>query len=201
MSRLIEFHYDFLSPYSYLAFTRLPALAERWQAEIVYRPIEVLKVMAAVGNAPTTVLCPAKGRYATADLARWAQSYGVAFNRNPHHRRIDGGALLQGAVLATRDGRAAQYAGAIFKAMWVDQAAFADDAEIARILAEAGFPDGESLVANRREAQPELDALNAAAAAAGIFGVPSFTLNGELFFGNDRLDFLEAALRQPKEVA
>jgi 2-hydroxychromene-2-carboxylate isomerase len=66
MSRTVEFFFDFVSPYSYLAYSQLDSL----QADISLRPMHVLSVMKAVGNTPTTVTCAAKGRYAGADLAR-----------------------------------------------------------------------------------------------------------------------------------
>ena len=98
MSQTIEFYFDFRSPYSYLAHTQLPALAARFGALVTYKPIDVLEVMARVGNSPTTVLCAAKARYAQADLARWAQAYGVPLQPNPHNRAIAPRPLLLGAM-------------------------------------------------------------------------------------------------------
>ncbi|HBM87012.1 MAG TPA: hypothetical protein DD437_00550 [Rhodobiaceae bacterium] len=73
MTKSIQFFFDFVSPYSYLAMTQLPPLAERTGATIDYRPINVIALQKKVSNRPTTVECPAKGRYAMADLARWAK--------------------------------------------------------------------------------------------------------------------------------
>jgi len=76
MTQRLELFYDFRSPYSYLAFTQLREM----DIDIALRPMMILKVMEAVGNVPTTITCAAKGRYARADLARWAQRYSIPFN-------------------------------------------------------------------------------------------------------------------------
>ena len=195
MSKCIDFYYDFLSPYAYLAFSQLPSFARRTGAEVIFKPVEVLKVMARVGNSPTTILCAPKGRYAVADLARWASAYGIPLNRNPHHRSIAARPLLLGAVAAAKQGRIEAYSRAVFDGVWVKQAAFADDTEMLDVLRQSGFEDADAVLAGRSEAGAELDALVDEAVSAGVFGVPSFTIAGKLFFGNDRLNFLEQALR------
>ncbi len=196
MSHTIDFYYDFLSPYSYLALTQLAELASRSGAKIVYKPIEVLKVMARVGNSPTTVQCAAKGKYAIIDLARWAKIYDVPLVRNPHHRSIDGRPLLLGAVAAGRRGQAAAYTRAIFEGVWIRQSGFADDAETLDMLLQGGFEGGEAVLAARNDAQAELDSLIDEAVETGVFGVPSFKVGDSLFFGNDRLDFLAQELNR-----
>lgn len=194
MTRTLDFYYDFLSPYSYLAFTRLPALAQAAGATIAFKPIDVIEVMERVGNAPTTVLCAAKGRYALADMARWAGKYGVPITRNPHFRSIAGRPLLLGAVAAARIGQAEAYSRAIFEGVWTKQAAFADDAQTLEVLREGGFKDAEAVLAARDDAEGDLQSLIDEATKGGVFGVPSFKVGEALFFGNDRLSFVEEAL-------
>lgn len=195
MTRAIEFHFDFVSPYSYLAITQLPALARHHGAEIVYKPFRILELMKLVGNRPTTIECKNKLRYAGADLGRWAAKYGVPLHRNPHQNKFDGALLLRGALVAADDGDAAAYVSGVFGAMWNGERDLSERAEFVRVLEQAGLA-GEKLIerATRDDVGARLDRETAAAAERGVFGSPSFFVGGELFFGNDRLDFVAAAL-------
>lgn len=195
MTRAIEFHFDFVSPYSYLAITQLPALARRHGAEIVYKPFRILELMKLVGNRPTTIECKNKLRYAGADLGRWAAKYGVALNRNPHQGKFDAALLLRGALVAADDGDAAAYVSGVFSAMWNGERDLSEHAELVRVLDQAGLA-GEKLIerATRDGVETRLDRETVAAAERGVFGSPSFFVGGELFFGNDRLEFVDAAL-------
>lgn len=187
----VEFFFDFRSPYSYLANSQLDGLS----AEVVYRPMDVLGVMEAVGNSPTTVLCAAKGRYARTDLGRWAALYGAPLSPNPRMREFDGRRLLRAALAADELGLARPAIDALFAAMWAGAASLGTAAEIAQVLDAAGL-DGAALEPLIDE--PRLDAALAAAtqraADAGVFGAPTFVAGAQMFFGNDRLDFLRRHL-------
>jgi hypothetical protein len=109
MASQIEFYFDFASPYSYLAATQLPALTAATGTQIVYRPFRLLELMKIVGNRPTTIECRNKGKYASADIGRWAARYKVPFQRNPNLRSFDFAALGRGALVAIDQGRGADY--------------------------------------------------------------------------------------------
>lgn len=194
MVRHIDFYFDFASPYSYLANTRLPALARG--ATIAHMPFRILELMKMVGNRPTTIESKAKGRYAGIDLGRWAARYGVKLQRNPHMRGFDFDALRRGTLVASDQGRAAAYVDAVFGAVWAGERDLADPRTLAALLGEAGF-DGAALMA--RAAEPDcvarLDKETEAAAERGVFGAPTFFVGDEMFFGNDRLDFVAGALK------
>jgi 2-hydroxychromene-2-carboxylate isomerase len=195
MTRAIEFHFDFVSPYSYLANTQLPALARQHGAEIVYKPFRLLELMKLVGNRPTTIECQNKLRYAGADLGRWAKRYGVGVHQNPHLRKVDTAQLLRGALIAADDGQAAPYVAAVFGGLWNGERDLGQTTEVIALLNRAGL-DGVKLLDRAASADvvARLDQATAAAAERGLFGSPSFIVGGELFFGNDRLDFVAAAL-------
>ncbi|HEU4430929.1 MAG TPA: 2-hydroxychromene-2-carboxylate isomerase [Myxococcota bacterium] len=195
MTRAIEFHFDFVSPYSYLANTQLPALAWEHGAEIVYKPFQILELMKLVGNRPTTIECQNKRRYAGADLGRWAKKYGVGVRQNPHLRKVDAAQLLRGALIAADDGRAAPYVSAVFGELWNGERDLGQTTEVIAALNRAGF-DGVKLLerAASYDVVARLDEATKAAAERGLFGSPSFIVGSELFFGNDRLDFVAAAL-------
>ncbi len=194
MSKAIQFFFDFLSPFSYLAMTQLPGLCARTGASIEYKPIHVLTLMERVGNRPTTVECPARGRYAMADLARWAKKYDVPFALNPHFQTIDSQRLLVGAVAAEQVGQAEEYVRAVFDGVWVKSAAFADDQDLATLLGEASVSNIPAILdRSERNAEGHMSNMDAAE-TAGVFGVPSMIAGDELYFGNDRLEFLEEAV-------
>lgn len=194
MNKSIKFYYDFLSPYSYLASTQLPSIAEQLGYEISYKPIHVLKLMEQVGNQPTTVLCEAKLNYAFQDLARWAKEYQVPLAPNPHLKSIDVTPLLLGALAAEDAGLIRQYTSAVFEAYWVKQAAFKDSSELLAILEAADIPNASAMLQAGNELGDRLDANIGEAVSDGVFGVPSFICDEKLYFGNDRLTFLEKEL-------
>ena len=194
MTRAITFYFDFLSPYTYLALTQLPALAEQAGATVDYKPISVLAVMQLVGNSPTTILSKAKGAYAMADIGRWAGRYGVPVGPDRAQRQIDDAALLAGAAAAGEVGQIAGYTQAVFGAVWGEGPAITDDGVLRDVLRKGGVTNVEAILAGRERGARIVEANVKAAAEAGIFGVPSFVLGGQLYFGNDRLSFLQEAL-------
>jgi 2-hydroxychromene-2-carboxylate isomerase len=193
--KTVEFFFDFGSPTSYLAHTQLPRLARETGATLVYRPMLLGGVFKATGNAsPVTV--PAKGRWMSADIARWAARWGVPFAHNPYFP-INTLTLMRGAVgLQMRQPEAfGRYADAVFDAMWVRQRNLGDAAELAAVVAQAGLvpQDFAALVADA-EVKASLMAATDEAVARGVFGAPTCFVGGEMHFGQDRLDFVHEAL-------
>ncbi len=190
MARKIEFFYDFLSPYSYLAFTQLRSMG----APITLEPMKVLKVMEKVGNVPTTITCAAKGRYARADLGRWAARYGLTLN--PSDMRANNGEALSRAVLAaTSPDEAQAITLALYRAIWSEGKTLTNTAEIVAALADAGI-DAAAVAAGIDSPQTvaALEANTEEAVQRGVFGSPSLFVGETLFFGNDRLDFVREEL-------
>ncbi|QUD90493.1 2-hydroxychromene-2-carboxylate isomerase [Phenylobacterium montanum] len=187
----VDFYFDFRSPYSYLASTELGGL----KANIRYQPMDVLAVMKLTGNSPTTFQSPAKGRYARADLARWSARYGVPLRPNPAMSEISGRRLLRAALAAADVAPAAQVAEALFLAMWADPRPLGSAAEIAGVLAEAGIdPSAVEPLIDEPALDEALDRAVREAADKGVFGAPTFIADEQMFFGNDRLDFLRQHL-------
>ena len=193
MSKQVEFYYDYGSPTTYLAWTQLPALAERTGAEIVRKPMLLGGVFKATDNR-SPVMVEAKGKWLFRDLERWAERYGVPYQMNPHFI-VNTLPIMRGAMVAQRDGFLPAYDAAMFKAMWVTGRYLDEPAAIAAVLTEAGF-DADAIFAAVQEPaikQALIDATEEAV-ARGVFGAPSFFVDGELFFGQDRLIFVEEAL-------
>ncbi|MBB4862857.1 2-hydroxychromene-2-carboxylate isomerase [Pseudomonas nitritireducens] len=195
MSKSVEFYFDFGSPASYLAYTQLPAICAEAGAELVYRPVLLGGVFQATGNSsPATV--PAKGRYSLIDLARFARRYGAPLKMNPHFP-INTLTLMRAAtgVQLHQPERFAALVDCLFKGMWERGLNLGDPAVVGPLLAEAGF-DPQALLALTAE-QEVKDALKANTEAAikrGMFGAPTMFVGNEMFFGQDRLDFVREAL-------
>jgi 2-hydroxychromene-2-carboxylate isomerase len=194
MSKTITFYYDFVSPYSYLAHVQLTALARKLGAKIDYKPIDVIALMGRVGNRPTTVECAAKGRYAFADLTRWAKRIGVPIVPNPHFRKIDKKPLLEAGIAAVAAGQGEAFTRAIFEGVWVKGSAFESREAIIALLNDGGVTNPEALLSAGAGMADQLEANIAEAEAHGVFGTPSMIIDGQLYFGNDRMMFVEEAL-------
>lgn len=189
-----EFFFDFGSPASYLAYTQMDGIAQRAGAEIVWRPMLLGGVFKATGNAsPVTV--PAKGKWMLTDLPRFAQRYGVAYNRNPFFP-INTLLMMRGAAAFEGTPQFRPYVDAMFKAMWVDAKNMNDMPTAAGVLKAAGFdPAAFMAKAESQEAKDRLKATTEEAVARGVFGAPTTFVGDHMFFGQDRLDFVEEALR------
>lgn len=195
MSKSVEFYFDFGSPTSYLAYTQLPGICAETGAELVYRPVLLGGVFQATGNA-SPIAVPAKGRYTLIDMTRFARRYGVPMKMNPHFP-INTLTLMRAAtgVQLRQPERFEALLACVFKGMWVDALNLGDPAVLGPLLAEAGF-DPQALLALTAELEVK-DALKANTEAAikrGMFGAPTFFVGNEMFFGQDRLDFVREAL-------
>jgi 2-hydroxychromene-2-carboxylate isomerase len=196
MTNTIEFYFDFPSPYAYLAHTQLPRIAAEHGATIAYHPFRILELMKIVSNRPTTIECKNKSKYAGVDLQRWVKRYNVDYSRNPHSRSFDFAELDRGALVANEDGRGAEYVTAIFAAIWGKPEDLSQRPVLFDILSRAGF-DGQRLIerASAEVVIAKLDSETTAAAERGVFGAPTIFVGDQMFFGNDRLDFVVDELR------
>lgn len=190
----LKFLFDYGSPASYLAWKRLPGIVARTGATLELVPILLGGVFKATGNSmPASV--PAKGRWMNSDLALWAKRDGTAFAMNPHFP-INTVALMRGAVAADARGELTAYSDTIFDAMWRDGKNTGDFAVLGGLLTAAGLDAAAYAAAiESPEVKDKLRANTEAAVAAGAFGAPSFLVGERLFFGQDRTDFVELALR------
>lgn len=196
MSKTVEFFFDLGSPASYLAYTQLPSLCREAGAELVYRPMLLGGVFQATGNASPAMI-PVKGRYMIRDLARFAERYGVPMRFNPHFP-INTLTLMRllVAVQLHQPERFDDALKALFRAIWVDGVNMGDLAKVAGVLVAAGF-DAAQLQAQIAEpaVKDTLKATTEEAVKRGVFGAPTCFVGEEMFFGQDRLDFVREALR------
>jgi 2-hydroxychromene-2-carboxylate isomerase len=195
MAKTFEFLFDFGSPASYLAYKRLPALEARTGAQATHVPMLLGGVFKATGNASPAVI-PAKGRWMNTDLVRHAAKYGVPFAHNPHFP-INTLHLMRGATGLLDDPRFGAYVEAVFEAMWREPRNLGDPAELGPVLTRAGVSADEfRALVERDDVKERLKATTEAAVARGAFGAPTFFVGEEMFFGQDRLDWVEDALSE-----
>lgn len=197
MTRRVEFFFDFGSPTSYLAYTQLPRIATECGAQVAWRPMLLGGVFKATGNTTPTAI-PAKGRWMSDDIARWARRYSVEFAFNPHFP-INTLTLMRGAVgmQIRRPDAFAHYLDVVFRAMWISQRNLGDAAVLAETLVQAGFDNDHFLaLVGDAEVKGRLMANTEEAVARGVFGAPTFFVGTQMFFGQDRLDFVREALLQ-----
>ena len=195
MTKQIEFFFDFGSPTSYLAYTQLPRIAAETGATLLWRPMLLGGVFKATGNAsPVTV--PAKGRWMFQDMVRWARRYGVPLAMNPFFP-INTLTLMRGAVgmQLRRPAEFGRYVDAVFAAMWAQPSNMGDPAVMAETLQRAGLDAAAiAALAGDAEVKAKLVANTEEAVARGAFGAPTMFVGEQMFFGQDRLDFVREAL-------
>ena len=195
MDKSVDFYFDVGSPAAYLAWTQLPALCRETGATLNYRPMLLGGVFQATGNrAPISV--PLKGSYLFDDLGRFARRYGVPFRLNPHFPVNTITLMRIAAGLEMRaDTRLETYLRAVFEAIWVDGRNMADPAVVAEVLQTAGLEAAELLaLAADPQVKDRLRLQTEAAVARGVFGAPAMFVDGILYWGQDRLDFVREAL-------
>jgi 2-hydroxychromene-2-carboxylate isomerase len=193
MTKAVEFLFDFGSPTSYLAYKQLPKIASRHGARIAWTPILLGGVFKATGNT-SPAMVPAKARYMNNDLTRFAKRYNVVLNFNTHFP-VNTLSLMRGAVAYQATNQFDLYVNAMFDAMWAHPRNLNDPGEVAHVLHDIGIkPDDFLARIERADVKEKLKANTEGAIARGVFGAPTFFVNGEMFFGQDRLDFVEEAL-------
>lgn len=199
MTREIDFYFDYVSPYTYLANTQIGELGAKFN----FIPVVIVDVMKRVNNQPSP-LCPPKGRYISIDSARWAEVYGVPLRANAAFwEAVMGGrfstrTLINGAVAAQRLNMWDRYHDAMFKAIWAEHRDVHSLEGLAAFALDQGLPSDFWEQAESDGIKEETTSNNAAAAERGVFGSPTFFVGDEIFFGNDRLDMIRQRLGQPE---
>jgi 2-hydroxychromene-2-carboxylate isomerase len=195
----VEFFYDLVSPYSYLAYGRVGDMCKEHGAELVLRPMLLGAVHKAVGlRAPIEI--KSKGRYQLRDIHRWAEHYGLPM-KFPDPFPFRTLKTMRAAVALEGDGDLEQFTREAFDLYWEEGGApkgfeAADEDGPLREVASRIGRDPEELLekASSGEAKEALKGATAASVERGVFGAPTFFVGDEMFWGNDRLHFVEAAL-------
>ena len=194
----LEFFFDFISPYSYIAFHALPEEMADHVDRIDYKPIFLGAVMKATGNRPPG-LVPAKGTYLGHDLARCSKRYGIDFRLHPEFPMMNTRPALRAACgLSEERDLQKQFIAAIFHHVWAapDPLMTADPDQLGAVCEAEGLPADRILELAWDDATTAVLKDNTdEAISRGAFGAPSFFVGDELFFGHDRLEYAAEAMR------
>ena len=197
MSQVIEYFIAPQSPWTYLGHQRLQDIAAAAGARIELLPSDYGRIFPVSGGLPLPKRAPQRQAYRLVELARFSQHLGLPLNLQPKHFPVpaDDAARLIIAV-QQHDGTAAALAftGALLRAVWVEERHIADPATLAALLAENGLGAQRLDESRAAAAQQAYDANTERAIALGVFGAPTYVVQGELFWGQDRLDYLQRRL-------
>lgn len=185
------------SPYVYMGQARFVELARRYDVQIQLKPIDIGRIFAGSGGLPLAKRAPQRQAYRLVELARWSRYLGVPLNLEPKYFPVAGdpaARLIVAAQLAHGTDKALALTAAISTALWAEERNIADEATL-QAIADSLSLDGASLLAASKTAgvQAAYDANTDDAERAGVFGAPWFVFDGQPYWGQDRLDFLERA--------
>ncbi len=198
----IDYYYSTRSNFTYLGAARLNALADQYGRKIVHRPIILSLTMPPIGGMDFGERPIMLRNYAVMDALRWAEHLGVELLREPIHHmgpvELPSGIVIaaQKAVEAGAVGNVDQLSLLVLQALWRDDRDIADEGVIAELCAEAGFEDAQVLIQSAMggAAQAELRRNCQEAIVRGVIGAPTYFVDNENFYGQDRLDLLAAKL-------
>jgi carboxymethylenebutenolidase len=197
MASPVDYYFAPQSPWTYLGHQRLQDIARRAGAPIRVLPVDLGKIFPRSGGLPLPQRAPQRQAYRLVELKRFADWLGLPLNLHPAYFPVPGDAAAR-LILAVADRQGSDAAmrltGAVLKAVWAEQRNINDPATLAQLLAECGLPAGALDEAQADAVQRRYEAATQQAFDAGVFGAPSYVVDGEIFWGQDRLDFLERRL-------
>jgi 2-hydroxychromene-2-carboxylate isomerase len=198
MSKEVTVYYALQSPWTYFGWARLRELVAQTGATAHYRPIQIAPVFQASGTLMLAKRPKQRQVYRLMELRRWRDHLGIPLNLHPKHFPVDESLAARMAIAhRQRGGDIAAFSQAMMEAVWAEERDLADRATLLQIAREQGA-DGPTLVetAEKPVVREEYDANSQAAIDQGVFGMPTFVVEGELFWGQDRLEFVARALRR-----
>jgi 2-hydroxychromene-2-carboxylate isomerase len=197
MASPVDYYFAPQSPWTYLGHQRLQDIARRAGAPIRVLPVDLGKIFPRSGGLPLPQRAPQRQAYRLVELKRFADWLGLPLNLHPAYFPVPGDAAAR-LILAVADRQGSDAAmrltGAVLKAVWAEQRCINDAATLAQLLAECGLPAEAPDEAQADAVQRRYEAATQQAFDAGVFGAPSYVVDGEIFWGQDRLDFLERRL-------
>ena len=195
----IDYYFSVLSPFSYLAGLGLEEVAARRGATIAYRPMDIMKVFAETGGVPVPQRHPSRIAYRSQELRRISARRGLAFNLQPAHWPTDPAPASCALIaVAGAGGDAGALAHAYLRAVWAEQRDIGEAAVVDAILGENGH-DAAALAPAMAAAEATYQANTEAALAAGVFGAPFYVVGDEVFWGQDRLEYLDEHLARGED--
>ena len=198
MGRTVDYYFAPQSPWAYLGHQRLADIVQRTGATVRVMPIDLGgKVFPISGGLPLGQRAPQRQAYRLVELQRFGQHLNLPLNLKPRYFPVggdDAARLVIAADLAHGPAAAMAMAGAILAACWAQERNMADDKVLAELLQEQNLAASLLTQSHTQAVQVRYETYTQAAIDAGVFGAPSYVVDGEIFWGQDRLDFVERAL-------
>lgn len=198
----VEFFYDYSSPWTYLAFTKIAGICQKYDATLEWRPILVGGIFNTINPSVYEFRergVPAKAKYSAKDLQAWARFYGLTINSPPSVFPVNSVKALRGALVALEQpGKFLPYSYRVFESYWGEDQDISKDEVLRGIVEQVGLAPQEYFdKINRQEYKDRVRANTEEVMARGGFGTPTMFVNGaSMFFGNDRLVLVEEELRR-----
>lgn len=196
MPRRIDYFFSIASPWVYLGHPTFVAMARRLGAEVVYKPVLLAPVFDRTGGLPLPKRHPARQRYRLFELQRWAAQRGMPLNLAPRHSPFDVSTVDRMVIaIVLGGGDPSEFIARAGSGVWAEERDLADPQVLIAIAGACGL-DGERLLELADAASTEAIYVlhREEAVEAGVFGAPSFVVEGEVFWGQDRIEQLEAML-------
>ncbi len=190
MQKIIDYYFSTSSPWTFLGHARFGEVARRHGATIRVKPVDYGVIFPQSGGLPLLKRAPQRQAYRLVELGRWSLHLGVPMNIQPKHFPVNGNpaaCLILGAPEAARFA----LAGAVLSALWTEEANIADAKVLAQLASRHGVSDAGAAIA---AGEPVYAAVTEEARARGVFGAPTYVYRDELFWGQDRLEFVDRAL-------
>jgi 2-hydroxychromene-2-carboxylate isomerase len=201
MARRITCYFTTISPWAYIGHALFLEIAREHDVAIDWKPVNLSEIFPQTGGLPLAKRPPARQRYRMLELQRWREKRGLSFSLHPKNWPFDCALADRSVVAVVQSGsNPAAYIGDVFKAVFEEERNCADEAVLGDILRMAGH-DAQAILAAARapETEAAYKANIAEALAAGVFGSPAYIREGELFWGQDRLELLDDALRSGRK--
>ena len=192
----IDYYFTHASPWSFLGHARFRAMAAKAGAEAIYRPVDFGAIFPQSGGLPLRKRAPQRQAYRLVELRRWSAHLGVPLTIEPKFFPVDDAPAARLLIAAQQAGHpVADLAGALMAMVWQNERDLAADETLVDAAGSVGLDGPALLAASKRPATAETHAtFTQDAMARGVFGAPTYIYRDELFWGQDRLDFLERAL-------
>lgn len=198
MRRTVDYYFVPQSPWAYLGHARFAALLRETGTAVRVRPMDLGKIFPLSGGLPLQKRAPQRQAYRLLELRRFSEALDIPLHPEPRFFPVAGdpaARLITAVAQHDGDEAAMRLTGAVLAAVWAQQRDIADDATLAALLAETGLNAARLAQSRQPEVQARYDGHTQAAIDLNVFGAPSYVIDGELFWGQDRLDFVARRLR------
>ncbi|MCX7360577.1 MAG: 2-hydroxychromene-2-carboxylate isomerase [Alphaproteobacteria bacterium] len=198
MAKHVDYYVSLNSPWTYLASERFAAMAKRYGADVTIWPVDFGSVFAVSGGLPLPKRAPQRQAYRMMELKRWREQTGIKLNLEPKFFPANEVPAAKCVIALREQGRMAdaiKVAHAVLSALWTEDKNTGDPATLKSIIAGCGL-DADAVIAagDAPGLADKREEYTKHAIAQGVFGAPSFVIDGEIFWGQDRLDFVDRKL-------